>query len=143
VPAHLSAAKSGADCSIEGNRGQPRGRHIRRSRDVGTPTLINSVETCANCSDRQRGAWLPVSARLEQGTKVFARRRVNNTGLISAYGHHAATLYSSWVEAFPRPQVQGSADGRAVGRLRPRTVPRHAGGLRVAGGVGSIMGSAA
>ena len=66
--------------SIEGQRGMPRGKHIRTAaRGLwGQPTNINNVETYANVPwivNHDAGVFASIGTETSKGTKIFGQAR--------------------------------------------------------------------
>ena len=74
--------------SIEGQRGMPRGKHIRTAaRGLwGQPTNINNVETYANVPwivNHDAGAFASIGTQTSKGTKIFSLTgKIMNGGLV-------------------------------------------------------------
>ena len=74
--------------SIEGNRGMPRGKHIRTVAHglFGQPTNLNNVETYATVPwivEHGAEAFRALGTETSKGTKIFALTgKVRNTGLV-------------------------------------------------------------
>ena len=127
--------------SVEGKRGSPRPRppFPAESGLWGCPTLINNVETFANIpAIMRKGAdWFAAHwHREEQGHKGLRAGGQNHQHRPhrSADGYDApADRGGNGRRRARRRQNQGRADRRAFGRVHPRRVARHAGGLRFAG----------
>ena len=124
--------------SIEGRVGEPRPRppYPAEKGLWGKPTCINNVETWATVPVivQRGGAWLSaIGVGKSKGTKVFSLvGNVTNTALIEV------PMGTTLVRRRERDRrrrpggadLQGRADGRALGRVHPGREAGPAGGLR-------------
>ena len=127
--------------SVEGKRGTPRPRPPYPAQEglFGEPTLINNVETYANVPPiiRNGGDWYAqIGTEKSKGTKVFALAgRVQNTGLVEVpMGLTLREIVFEIGGGIPDgKKFKAVQTGGPSGGCLPAELPRHAGGLRVAG----------
>ena len=130
--------------SIEGRVGEPRPRppFPAQSGLWGKPTTINNVKTWSHIAPIiARGAdwYASLGSGNSKGTTVFSLvGKVNNSGLVEVpLGITLREMiYDIGGGIIGDRAIQGGADRRPLGRLHPRGVPGHPGGLRLPGGPG-------